>query len=131
MPTLETRIETYLEMADKLEYANKEIERLKKEYTGSEKTRLNYLNELNNKADEIDELEEMIERLKKENNDLLSANEGRGAFAKAQCKQMKQLEKEKEWLLDNMVYEKGDRQWIENRMQLALKEGSEWTEQII
>ncbi len=31
MPTLETRIETYLEMADKLEYANEEIKRLKDE----------------------------------------------------------------------------------------------------
>ncbi len=63
-----------------------------------------------------------IERLKKENNDLILANKGRKALTGAQFSCMEKLEKEKEWLLDNMIYEKDDRQWVENRMQQALKE---------
>ena len=62
------------------------------------------------------------ERLKKENNDLILANKGRKALTGAQFSCMEKLEKEKEWLLDNMIYEKDDRQWIENKMQQALKE---------
>ncbi len=83
---IEDRLQTYLEMSDELEYANKEIE-----------------------------------RLKKENNDLILANKGRKALTGAQFSCMEKLEKERKWLLDNMVYEKEDKQWVENRMQQALK----------
>ena len=41
---------------------------------------------------------------------------------KLRDKEIERLRKEKEWLLDNMVYEKEDKRWVENRMQQALKE---------
>ncbi len=71
------------------------------------------------KADEVDKKrkkdEKEIKRLKDEN-----------AVLSDECirdtKTIARLKKEKEWLLDNMVYEKEDRQWVENKMQQALKE---------
>ena len=77
---IEDRLQTYLEMSDKLEDAKKEIERLKDE------------------------------------NAVLSDECIRDT------KEIERLKKEREWLLDHMVYEKGDRQWVENRMQQAIKE---------
>ncbi len=78
--SIEDRLQTYLEMADKLEYAKKEIERLKDE------------------------------------NAVLSDKCIRDT------KMIARLGKEREWLLNNMAYEKEDKQWIENRLQQALKE---------
>lgn len=66
-----------------------------------------------------------IERLGKENNDLILANKGRGALTKAQFKVMERLEKEKEWLVQELSYRTArDRLAVDKEMHQALKEGT-------
>ena len=78
-----------------VEWLISEVRRLRKAYTGSEKTRLDYLNELNNKAEEI-------ERLKKGYREVLECWKLEVDNYKEQLigknKDIQQLKKEKEWL---------------------------------
>ena len=130
MPTLETRIETYLEMADKLEYAKKEIERLKNKYEKSgQECNSGHKNILPVSLWDCpmctDEKRKEIERV-------IDINKARKALTKAQGKKIGQLLKEKEWLITQLLTVPTVRKenitqdtvakWIQKGLQQALKE---------